>query len=453
MNVEIIDPSVPLWVLLLLVALGIFVPIVISAVPVIRGSRISVRAALDNFGVNLKSSPRLFANNETLKISIRNVFRQRWRLALTLALLGSGGAIFMTAMNVSDAWSHNLKRIGKQRIYDLEVKFDQRIPIDSLLSKIKSTEGVKDVEAWDFSATSFGAQGKFETTHTYPDQGHGSFTAVAVPVNTNLLRLDIVDGTWLHEENPNGIVLNQMARLMKPDLKIGDDIILSVEDSTTEWRILGFSEDVGSGATVYLPMDTFQKLASSNGQSKSVRISYNDRSRENANIMNAKMERLFEQEKVAIDSMIPVNMLRNAIAGHMKVLINSLIGIAILMAMVGAIGLMSTMSMSVMERTREIGVMRAIGATPNKITFIIAFEGLTIGLISIAMAIVLGIGLSYFLGRYIGSMAFRTPLSLSISWMALVAWIMIILVGSYLASWIPARRAGRITTREALAYE
>ena len=123
------------------------------------------------------------------------------------------------------------------------------------------------------------------------------------------------------------------------------------------------------------------------------------------------------------------------------------------MALVGTLGLMSTMSMNVMERTREIGVMRAIGATPTKIRNLVVWEGLSIGVLSMVLAFLFSLLLSVFLGRMIGNMAFRTPLPLTISLLAGVIWIAIVVIGSYIATIFPARRANAITTREALAYE
>jgi putative ABC transport system permease protein len=126
---------------------------------------------------------------------------------------------------------------------------------------------------------------------------------------------------------------------------------------------------------------------------------------------------------------------------------------AILMAVVGTLGLTSTISMNVLERTREIGVMRAIGATPKKIRNLIILEGLTIGILSIALAFIVSLGLSYFMGEFIGRISFRTPLTLTISLVAIVVWILIVTIGSYLASILPAKKANIITTREALSYE
>ena len=87
---------------------------------------------------------------------------------------------------------------------------------------------------------------------------------------------------------------------------------------------------------------------------------------------------------------------------------------AILMALVGTIGLTSAMSMNILERTREIAVMRAIGATPQKIRNLIVWEGFLIGAFSIIFAFALSAIFSAYMGQLIGNMAFRTPLSLTI---------------------------------------
>jgi putative ABC transport system permease protein len=121
--------------------------------------------------------------------------------------------------------------------------------------------------------------------------------------------------------------------------------------------------------------------------------------------------------------------------------------------LVGTLGLTSTISMNVLERTREIGVMRAIGATPRKIRTLIVLEGLTIGVLSIVLALIISMALSYFMGEFIGDISFKTPLTLTISPTGIVIWIFIVTVGSYLATILPAKRANMVTTREALSYE
>jgi putative ABC transport system permease protein len=459
LNLEIRNNSIPLWVPALQVGSGIIIPLIAASFPVIRGSLISVKNALDNHGVNPLSMNKnswvvklsqLEFFSETFRLSIRNVFRQRSRLMMTLGLLAAGGGMFMTALNVSEAWNENLNRIYTQRLYDLEVKLNSAIEIDSVLEKIKAIPGVRVAEGWNYSPTSITKTNSFEVTQTYPDKGHGSFTMLAIPIPTQLLNPTLREGQWLSQNSFNDVVLNQSAR---GAFKIDEFISLSIDGLVTTWKVIGFTEDVGSPATAYVSLEAFSKLTSTSGQAKMLRISYSDRSKENAMTKNREVESILEKENISVSATIPVWLLHNAIAGHMKVLVNSLMAMAILMGLVGTLGLMSTMSMSILERTREIGVMRAIGATPKKIRSLIVSEGLSIGALSIFIAIVLSLVLSTYMGRFIGNMAFRTPLSLTVSILALNIWVLIIVLGSYIATIYPAKRANKITTREALAYE
>lgn len=281
--------------------------------------------------------------------------------------------------------------------------------------------------------------------------GHGSFTMLALPANTKLLNPIVTEGKWLTGEGTNEVVLNQLARTA--GMKVGDEISLTLENKVTKWKVVGITEDIGSSAAAYVSIQSFTRLNGSADQIKMIRIGYTDRSREFVRKMNRDIEALLEESHVNVSSTTPVWLLHNAVAAHMKVLVNSLLAMAILMAVVGTFGLTSTVSMNVLERTREIGVMRAIGATPRKVRRLIVAEGLIIGILSIVVGFVVSIALSYFMGRFIGHISFRTTLTLTISMSAITIWVLIVMVGSYLATILPARRANRVTTREALAYE
>ncbi|HLT72855.1 MAG TPA: FtsX-like permease family protein [Cyclobacteriaceae bacterium] len=458
LNLEITDKSIPWTVPAIQILSGIAIPFLTTAVPLVRGSRISVRAALDNYGVSAKSQAVSFLSRlpfnvpgNTFRLALRNAFRQRSRLALTLGLLAAGGAMFMTALNVSDAWDQSLTRIYKQRLYDQEIRLNERINPDSAMDRIKSMNGVTAVEGWDYSSTSIANERDYEITKTYPDKGHGSFTMLALPIDSKLLNPTITEGQWLNKAGTNDVVLNQLART--DGMKIGDEVSLFLEDKPTTWKIIGFTEDVGSSAAAYVSLRRFEKLNESFDQIKMIRIAYTDRSKNYTAIKNREVDRLLEDLRLSVDSSTPVWLLRNAVAAHMRVLVNALLTMAILMALVGTLGLTSTISMNILERTREIGVMRAIGATPNKIRNLIVSEGLAIGVFSIVLAFLVSIGLSYLMGEFIGNISFRTPLGLTISLTGIFIWISIVTIGSYLATILPARRANIITTREALSYE
>jgi putative ABC transport system permease protein len=459
LNLEIRNSSIPFWVILLQIASGVLIPIIAVSFPIIRGSAITVKAALNNYGTNiqkfksnalLSKLSRLNCVSETIGLSIRNMFRLQSRLLMTLGLLAAGGAMFMSALNVSKAWEVNLEKLYQQRLYDLEIRLNENIIADSIICKIKSIEGIKGVEGWNFTSIYKNKNNSFEISQTYPDKGHGSFTMQALPVPTNILKPNLLAGKWLENNNKNDVVLNQSS---KGKHKIGDLVSFKINNLVTDWNVIGFSEDVGSPAIAYVSQGVYSKILNTNGKINMLRISYVDRTKENAILKNQKIETLLEKVNISINATIPIWLLRNAIASHIGVLINALLGMAILMAFIGSIGLMSTMSMNVLERTREIGIMRAIGATPNKIKNLIVWEGLFIGILSILFAFGISLFLSSYLGRLIGNLSFRTPLTLSVSYLGLFIWIIIVITGSYLATLIPTKRTNNISAREALAYE
>jgi putative ABC transport system permease protein len=126
--------------------------------------------------------------------------------------------------------------------------------------------------------------------------------------------------------------------------------------------------------------------------------------------------------------------------------------VAALIALVGGLGLAGTMSLSVMERTREIGVMRAVGAeTPDLRTMFIV-EGLFIGLLSALISFVLSIPLTDLIGRALGSAVRLGAIEVLVNQTGYGLWLLIVSVVSVVASIAPARRAGKISIREALAY-
>jgi len=126
---------------------------------------------------------------------------------------------------------------------------------------------------------------------------------------------------------------------------------------------------------------------------------------------------------------------------------------ALLTATVGAMGLAGTMGMNVMERTREIGIMRSIGADDRAVMRTVIAEGVVIGVISFALAIVLSVPFTYLLSTIVSLAVFQTPIDTIFTFTGYGIWLALVLVLSALASILPARNAARLTIREVLAYE
>jgi len=137
----------------------------------------------------------------------------------------------------------------------------------------------------------------------------------------------------------------------------------------------------------------------------------------------------------------------------LDILVVFLLIMAILTAIVGSMGLTGTMGMNVLERTREIGIMRAIGADDRAVMRTVIAEGIVIGSISFALAIVLSVPFTYGLSAIVSLAVFQTPIHVVFTYLGYSIWLGLVLVLSTFASILPARNAARLTIREVLAYE
>jgi putative ABC transport system permease protein len=144
---------------------------------------------------------------------------------------------------------------------------------------------------------------------------------------------------------------------------------------------------------------------------------------------------------------------RDAIEDHLVMVVSFLGAMAQVMILVGGLGLASTMSIAVIERTREIGVLRAIGATPTTIQLLVHVESLCIVLLSSVAAVFLAIPIGRGLGVAFGQIMLPVTVRLFPDVTSVAQWVGIIVVVSTLAALWPARRASKVQIREALAYE
>jgi putative ABC transport system permease protein len=165
------------------------------------------------------------------------------------------------------------------------------------------------------------------------------------------------------------------------------------------------------------------------------------------------VEKHFDRADIEVTHTFLVDDERQEIDAAFGIIVALLMIMTVLLATVGGLGLMGTMSLNVMDRVREIGVMRAFGASSKAISRIVIIEGLLIGMISWILAIGLSLPISSFLARTVGISFMDYPMAVTASPGGIFAWATIVIVISIFASLFPALRAARLTVTEVLAYE
>jgi putative ABC transport system permease protein len=456
LNLTLVSQSIPWWVFATQASAGILVPLLVAAIPIRRASRITVRQALDQHGVGetAKKGPWFSALAESGWFSragllaIRNTFRRRARLVLTLTLLSAGGAMFITALNTARSWERITDRVFENRSYDVEVRLDA--PSD-IVENLRELPGIETVEAWGYSRTALWHPERVDVVRTYPDGSHGSLAIVGPPAETNLVRFPLLTGRWLRPGDTDAVVLNHLAASQTPNTHVGDPITLSLGGRPTTWRVVGIVEEVGSPGVAYVTDAAFARASGMPDRVRMLRLATDATSAESRTRLIRQIEHHLEAKHVAVEAVIPLSVLRTAMGDHVVILIRLLIAMAALMVMVGALGLASTIGTNVLERTREIGVMKAIGATPRQVAQLVVSEALLVALLSFLGAVAASLPLTAIVGKSVGMLAFRVRLPLTLDPGAVGMWLLLVVSVGALASWLPARRASGLTVWKALA--
>jgi putative ABC transport system permease protein len=251
-------------------------------------------------------------------------------------------------------------------------------------------------------------------------------------------------------------VVSEAIRDTHPDLKPGDTLRLSLSgDPEEEWTLVGmfsFPNFVGD-PLAYVPLESLSGARQVPSHIASYRLVTGDQSVEGQKKIGAVLEQRLRAGGFNVSLVQTGAELREMSVQMVEVLVVLLLMMALLTAVVGSIGLTGTMGMNVMERTREIGVMRAIGAVDMAIIKSVVFEGTFIGLISWAVAVPLSFPISTLLLTIISTAMGIGAIPTAFTVQGMVIWLGVVLVLTTLASVWPARNAARLTIREVLAYE
>ena len=462
LNIDVTILSIPWWVFGTVILAGVFVPLLIALPPLLRASRRTVRGALDERGVAERPGRltnelfhwlgRLRRADRRLMVAFRNLFRRQARLFLSVGLLATGGAIFVGGFNTMAGFQASPYTIYNEQRWDVEIRLGEPASSSELTAIVEKVAGVSRVEAWNTVTTSIQNMGEVNVTRTYPDQGHGSLSLSAIPPSTSMLiPPQIVEGRWFNPDDTDAVVLPSSIRQTMPDVKAGDHVQLSVEDRPTTWRVIGIAGGMGRSCPC-VTQKGFEIASGREDQANVVRIitAQHDQDARVA-IGRAVAQAL---TKAGIESQEPrtIDAVVASTEGHSGILVGVILLIASTIGVVGLIGLGSTMSTNVIERTREFGVMKAIGANGATIQRLVVFEGVFIAAVSCVVAVIPAIALTWVMSAGLGNLFLSTPIPLEMSAQGIAIWILVVILGAALATLAPASQASRLTVREALAY-
>jgi putative ABC transport system permease protein len=277
-----------------------------------------------------------------------------------------------------------------------------------------------------------------------------------VPAGSDFFKPFMLAGRWLQPDDDRVIVITKdMAQ--KSNVTVGDTVTLDLAElGKDDWQIVGLYDPVFAGGfnpdMIYAPQDALFEVTKRYFRGNVMLVRTRQHDQNFVGPINTQLKDLFEARgiKVVLSQTEPEN--RKTSDFQFGIIVSFLLLLAVLVAVVGGIALMGALSISVVERTKEIGVLRAVGARTRTILGMFVMEGVLQGVISWLIAMPLSFLIAQPMAAALGKIMFSADLSFQYNWVAVVIWLFIILAISTIASVLPARSATRISVRDSLAY-
>lgn len=469
MNFNLLGYRIVPLALVIQVLVGLLVPLIAGLAPVLNGSRITVLRALSGGladedqnqttrgetrlswfdWMQMKVTHVLAARGihipRPFVISLRNTFRRKSRLALTLFTLTMGGAIFISVFNVRVTLHDYIGQIGKYFRADVTLDFDKAYRLDEVDQFARQVPGVKHVEGWQFVGAELLGNG---------NEVIDNLNILAPPANTELVKPLLVSGRFIIASDVRQLAISEAILNYFPDLQVGDTLRLKVNGREEAWEVIGIFKFVGrEGILAYAPLEYIEQVTNLTGRSFSFRVVTEYHGRAYQDAIAEELDRFFREKGFKVRQAQSGSASLDTAVESLDTLVLFLLVMAILTAIVGSMGLTGTMGMNVLERTREIGIMRAIGADDRAVMRTVIAEGVVIGSISFVLAVIASIPITYGLSWIVSVAIFQTPIHVVFTYLGYAIWLGLVLVLSTVASIVPARSAARLTIREVLAYE
>ncbi|HEX8681571.1 MAG TPA: FtsX-like permease family protein [Ardenticatenaceae bacterium] len=426
-------------------AVGVGLTLLGGALPAWQASGITAKEALDNRGVSRRFGrggldrlvQRLSQLPPLLAMSLRNLVRRKGRSGVTMLVVALAVGGLLAAQTTDRSVSGALDDIFTTYVADAYLQFGEAATSDDA-GALRRVSGVSNAEAWLLR----------DCTAAY-----AATRCWAMPAATTLYRPILTAGQWLDPRDPLGVVLSSDLAAAQ-GLQVGDRFPLRYRDAERAVTVRGIVTDnaifLGSNvqSKVFVPRETFAPMTGRDNAADifALALGPNTLPEQQAILeeVDRKLAALRPSSTLALTEFEASQQLTS-------ILTTALRGMVLLVALVGAAGLVNTLALNVLERRREIGVLRSLGTDNAQISFLFITEGLGLG----ALGWLVGLGLGWLMGQaFVQALStalfdfvFRFPPSFlltSLGFSVLLA---------LLSSLAPALAAANIPTAEAIRYE
>ena len=443
-------------VLLIQAAVAVLSPLLVAIIPILIGARMTVREAISTYGLGGATGfiDRVLVKAQrvprSVVLMISNTFRNKSRVAITQLTLVGSGLVFMMVMNTQASLVYTYGQVLFETFKaNVFLSLEDQERIEAVEEIALAHPEVTSVEMWGFASGTLRPMDRPESN----DDVSANIRGLPVPTETYVPQMRA--GRWLRPDDTYAVVLNQKLA-EKIGVGVGDWVTLDIPlKRESHWQVVGLLFEVFNKSAAHVPRDTLLKETREVGRATILRVQTAHQDADSEAAVAADLRQFYEANGLKLqadDTDTAHKITEDILSGGIQIITSLLAGMAVVIAVVGGVSLSGVLSINVLERRREIGVMRAIGASSLQIFKLLVGEGLLLGwlswLIALPLSIPAGSLLTYGLSAIMGG-----ELTYKYSPVGMLYWLAIITVLSIVASILPARGATRISVRESLAYQ
>jgi len=442
MNIDILDYRVPYWVTLIQLISGLIIPLLAASIPIYQAAKKDIRETLLEFGASDLEMKESWIQRQFFALSIlpsatrlvlRNVFRRKARFFLSCAVVSIGGAVLISSYNLSKSMHEVVESVRSSKQWDLALRFTNGYASQEIIDSFGGIEGIKSVETFMQSSAVI-----IDSKKIIP----ATLSLIELSPYSNSLRLTQLKGEWLNPES-NGIVISQLVAEQYPLLTIGNTVTVKYRGGAKDFVLQGVVEVIGV-ATMFIN-------ASDVKQANAVYVKAENP--EDSAELKKQMEIVAGQTGIHIFQITTIDAAVDVIDGHFNIIFSLMMLLTLIIFFISGSGIILAISTNITERTRELGVLRAIGASSQHLVGMLVTEGVAMALFSWSVACLLCLPISYLIAHFLGILLFQSPFPLVLDGPIFITSLPIIIVLCIGSAIIPAQMLSRQSVREALIYE
>jgi len=396
-----------------------------------------------------------------LLLAFKGISHRQMRSWLTIVGVVIGIMLVVIILSLSSglqiAVSNQLQRFGSSLMFILPG--ENTNPVMSFIGgqkfkendieKLEKIPGVEHVVPTDVVAENIEYYGEEKTALI-----HGSPWEGIRVIFEDSQGLELIGDEWPIDESENKVVLGYTIanNLFDTKIQAGDEIIIK----SRKMIVSGYLTETGNHKddnSIYISREIFSHITGIRGKAGAIIIKVDPN--ESMELVEKQIEyQLSQQDEVSEFTILTPAKAEFIVGGVLDVIEIGLIFIAFISLLVGAVGIMNTMYTSVLERTKQIGIMKALGASSETVLSLFLLEAGMIGLVGGFLGLVFGLVVAYLVGLWAEHAGIGQLFSFAaLDYYGLLVVMIITFIVGILSGVLPARNAAKMEPAEALRFE